>query len=73
MQIIFACSIGFYFIIAGNLFTTWFGYFKKHTSPIDRRRLSYLMTLVLGAAFWPMVVPIAYLTLLKRREAQDLS
>lgn len=32
-----------------------------------------MMTLVVGAAFWPVVVPIAYMSLLKRREAQDLS
>jgi hypothetical protein len=73
MQIIFVCSIGFYLIIAGNLFATWFGYFKKYTSPFDPQRFSYLMTLVVGAVFWPVVVPIAYLSLLKRREAQDLS
>lgn len=73
MQIIFVCSMAFYFIIAGNLFATWFGYLKKYTGPLDQPRFSYMMTLVLGAVFWPVVVPIAYLSLLKRQEAQDLS
>ncbi|HAX76924.1 MAG TPA: hypothetical protein DCY88_14065 [Cyanobacteria bacterium UBA11372] len=72
-QIIFLCSIGFYLIIASNLFATWFEYFKKYTSRFDRLRFSYMTTLVVAAAFWPVVVPVAYLSLLKGREAQDLS
>lgn len=73
MPIIFVFSIGFYLIILGNLLATWFGYFQKYTSPFDPQRFSYLMTFVLGAVLWPVVVPIAYLSLLKRQEAQDLS
>ena len=69
MQIILVCSIGFYLIIAGNLFAIWIEYFKKYTSRFDRLKFSYMTTFVLGAAFWPVVVPIAYLSLLKHREA----
>jgi hypothetical protein len=69
MPIIFVCSIGFYLIILGNLLVTWFGYFNKYTNPFDPQRFSYAITLVLGAVLWPVVVPIAYLSLLKRQEA----
>ncbi len=72
MPILFVCSITFYLLIASNLFAIWFQFFNKYTSRFERRRFSYLMTLIVAAAFWPVVVPIAYMSILKDKQAEEL-
>lgn len=71
MTVILVFFTAFYLLIAGNLFATWFNYFKKYTNQFDRQRFSYLTTLVVGTIFWPIVVPIAYLSVLNKRQPQQ--
>ncbi|WP_017651164.1 hypothetical protein [Fortiea contorta] len=66
----------FYLVMAYCLLNEWLDFFladKDITS--EQRSLSYVI-LVIGTTFWPIVVPIAYLELLKfnkkHREIFDL-
>jgi uncharacterized membrane protein YozB (DUF420 family) len=72
MTLFFAGSVLFYVFIASQVFTIWLEFFKKYTSPLDRRRSSYLFTLWIGTILWPIVVPIAYVNILKAKQIHDL-
>jgi hypothetical protein len=56
-----------YVIMAPYFFTTWFKVFKRDSSlSSPEKRLSWV-TLLIATILWPIVVPIAYLELLSKR------
>lgn len=56
-----------YLVIAQRIFNTWFKLFQQDTHmSLMEQRLSWII-LILGAMFWPIVVPISYITLLEKQ------
>ncbi|AFY31569.1 hypothetical protein Cal7507_1093 [Calothrix sp. PCC 7507] len=75
-MLIIVLSIIFYLVMAYCFLTEWLDFFiadKDITS--EQRSISYVI-LIIATTFWPVVVPIAYLELLKfnrkHREIFDL-
>ena len=56
-----------YLFMAPLYFNSWFKLFKKDTSLSARERLLSRVILVISTILWPLVVPIAYLEIIQRK------
>jgi cell division protein FtsL len=50
---------------SAHFFRVWYSYFQQDTKLIEREQLPFLLILLVATICWPIVVPIAYLELLK--------
>ncbi len=62
----------FYFLIAAYLFWFWFNRFKQENTLTNEEKTLCLATFVIGAIFWPIVIPIAYTKLVLRQKERDV-
>lgn len=58
--------LALYLLIAACLFRLWFNHYKQELNLSNEDKILCLVTLVLGAVFWPIVLPIAYSKLLNK-------
>lgn len=61
------CAKIIYLLIAATLFTIWLEFFKRDRTWNTQERLSGFVTLVIATIFWPLVLPIAYIEVLKSK------
>lgn len=61
----------FYLAILQRVFKVWLKFFERDSdiSP-EEKRLSWFI-LIIGAVFWPLVVPVSYLALLEEKLEQQ--
>ena len=61
----------FYLAILQRVFKVWLKFFERDRdiSP-EEKRLSWFI-LIIGAVFWPLVVPVSYLALLEEKLEQQ--
>ena len=57
-----------YLLIAATLFTIWLEFFKRDRSWNTEERFSSFITLAGATVLWPLVLPIAYIEVLKTKE-----
>lgn len=57
-----------YLLIARRLFSAWLAIFRQYPSVSLRARAGYTVFLILSAIFWPLVIPFAYLELLRNQK-----
>jgi hypothetical protein len=62
------CIEVIYLLIAATLFTIWLEFFKRDRSWNTQERFSSFITLAVATVFWPLVLPIAYIEVLKTKE-----
>lgn len=65
LQVVLVCG---YLLIACFLFNSWFRSFKKDTTLAPEDKLLSIVTLIVATTLWPVVVPFAYLQLLRRKD-----
>ena len=58
-------AIIFYLIMACCFFTQWLGFFIDDKEMTSTQRYLSLLVLILATILWPLIVPLAYLELLK--------
>lgn len=56
-----------YLLMASCFFTLWLEFFKRDTRFSSEDRYLSIVILVIATILWPLVVPIAYLELLKEK------
>ncbi|MBD1907169.1 hypothetical protein NDI37_07955 [Funiculus sociatus GB2-A5] len=61
------CVEVIYLLIATTLFTIWLDFFKRDRTWKTQERLAGFVTLVVATVFWPLVLPIAYIEILKSK------
>ncbi|MBD1832435.1 hypothetical protein H6F61_06940 [Cyanobacteria bacterium FACHB-472] len=61
------CVEVIYLLIATTLFTIWLDFFKRDRTWKTQERLPGFVTLVVATIFWPLVLPIAYIEILKSK------
>ena len=65
-------ALGAYYLIYGfYLLNLWLKIFNKDTSLSAKQKFLWLVIFVISASFWPLVVPINYLELLKKENNLD--
>jgi hypothetical protein len=57
-----------YCLISVYLFRIWFNHYKQDLNLSNEDKILCLVTLVIGAVLWPIVLPIAYSKLLNRQK-----
>ncbi|MBD2743092.1 hypothetical protein [Coleofasciculus sp. FACHB-1120] len=62
------CIEVIYLLIAATLFTLWLELFKRDRSWNTEERFSSFITLTVATVFWPLVLPIAYIEVLKTKQ-----
>ena len=65
IQLLTYLAIIVYLFISYRLFTEWLGFFLEDEKMNSGQRLLSGLILVIGSIFWLVVVPFAYLELLK--------
>ena len=60
-----------YLLMASCFFYSWLKLFKKDTSLSSNERLLSRIVLLIATILWPVVVPIAYLELLKQKNDKN--
>jgi len=68
VKLILAALAVNYLLMAPCFFMRWLELFEKDTSMTSEDRLRSKWILVLATILWPVVVPIAYLELLKAQK-----
>ena len=63
--------VGVYLLMASCFFYSWLKLFKKDTTLSSNERLLSRIVLVIATILWPVVVPIAYLELLKQKNDKN--
>ncbi len=58
-------AIIFYFIMAFSFFQKWLVFFIADAEMSSEERVFSMIILVIATVFWPVVVPLAYLEVLK--------
>ena len=58
--------LALYFLISVYLFKIWFNQYKQDLNLSHEDKILSLVTLVIGAVLWPIVLPIAYSKLLNK-------
>lgn len=56
-----------YLFMAPFYFTNWLKLFRKDTNLSSNERLASMAILAISTILWPLIVPIAYLELLKQK------
>jgi small-conductance mechanosensitive channel len=67
MNLLVAILLFVYLMMAQHLFKLWLKFFQQDTSVSSEERSLSWVTLLVGAVFWPIVVPISYTTLLEKK------
>lgn len=57
-----------YCVISVYLFRIWFNQYKQDLNLSKEDKILCLVTLVIGAVLWPIVLPIAYSKLLNKQK-----
>lgn len=70
MKFAIAILTGYYLIVALRLFQVWSQFLRRDTDMSPQQRRFSWGVLMVGIVFWPLVVPISYLTLLKEKLAK---
>jgi hypothetical protein len=60
-----------YSLIAAHFFRVWLEFIKQDISLSAKDKRLSLEILAIATLFWPIVVPISYLELLKTRKMQE--
>lgn len=58
-------AIIFYLIMASCFFMQWLGFFIDDKEMTSTQRYFSMVILILATTLWPLIVPLAYLELLK--------
>ncbi len=67
MKLLIISVVSFYLIMAQRFFKSWLKFFQRDTSMSrEEKQLSWVI-LLLSTVLWPIVVPIAYLSLLENK------
>lgn len=67
MNLLIIILIFFYLAMAQRFFKIWFRFFQLDTTMShEEQRLSWLVLLI-GTILWPLIVPIAYLSVLEKQ------
>lgn len=67
MELIIIVFVVFYLLIAHRLFKVWLKFFQQDTNmPLEEKHISWGV-LLMGTVLWPIVVPIAYLSILEKK------
>jgi hypothetical protein len=73
MKLTIAILVLLYLGILQRIVRVWFKFFQQDSNiSVEEKRISWVI-LITGAAFWPIVVPIAYLSLLEKKLEQQKS
>ncbi len=56
-----------YLLTTQRLFKTWHEFYRRDVTMSPEETQLSRVVLVVGAVFWPIVVPISYLTLLEEK------
>jgi membrane protein YdbS with pleckstrin-like domain len=72
--ILIALFVAFYLLMAIRFFRVWWVFFERDTNLSPNWTYLSIVILILASAFWPIVVPFAYLELLEKvqRNAAEL-
>ncbi|GAA6623338.1 hypothetical protein [Scytonema sp. NUACC26] len=63
--ILFYIAIVFYFIMAFSFFQKWLDFFIADAEMTSDDRFFSMILLLVATVFWPVIVPFAYLEVLK--------
>ena len=67
MEFLIISLVVFYLIMAQRFFKIWLNFFQRDNNMSrEEKQLSWVI-LLLGTVLWPLVVPIAYLSLLEKK------
>lgn len=67
MELLVIISVVFYLLIAHRLFKVWLKFFQQDTNmSLEEKQISWGV-LLMGTVLWPIVVPIAYLSMLEKK------
>ncbi len=58
--------LALYLLISTYLFRIWFNHYKQERNLSNEDKILCLVTFVIGAVLWPIVLPIAYSKLLNK-------
>lgn len=67
MKLMIVALVFVYLLMAPRFFTRWLKLFKQDSSLSSEDKLLSMAILVIATTLWPVVVPIAYLELLKEK------
>ncbi len=67
MELLLIGLVIIYLLSGLCFFSIWLEFLKGDTSLTAKDRLSAVAVVVIATVFWPIVVPIAYLSLLKAK------
>jgi hypothetical protein len=60
-----------YLTVLQRVFKLWLKFFRQDSNiSLEEKRLSWFI-LIIGAVFWPLVVPVSYLALLEQKLEQQ--
>lgn len=60
-----------YLTVLQRVFKLWLKFFQQDSNiSLEEKRLSWFI-LIIGAVFWPLVVPVSYLSLLEQKLEQQ--
>ena len=72
MEILLWASLFYYLLMASCFLNKWLKLFKQDASMTSEDRLLSRWILVIATISWPIVVPVAYLELLKTQEIDEV-
>lgn len=67
MKLLQVALIVAYLFMAPFYFNSWLELFRKDTDLSSKERLVSMVILVISTILWPIIVPIAYLELLRQK------
>ncbi len=66
LKYILGSCIIYYLLIARSFFTTWLAVFQKDTQLNSEEKFLVVVILIISTVLWPVVLPLAYLELLRK-------
>jgi uncharacterized membrane protein YbaN (DUF454 family) len=63
--------ISLYTLVSLYLLVAWLRFFKQGRGMSDQQKVLSLLTIGVATVFWPLVLPIAYVMLLKATVSQS--
>jgi uncharacterized protein with PQ loop repeat len=70
--ILISLGIIAYLVMAFSFFTQWLEFFNQDIAMTSEQRFFSMIILVIGTTLWPIVVPFAYLELLKAQKKKRI-
>ncbi len=67
MKLLIIICAFFYLIMAQRIFKVWIEFFQRDASLSSAEKQLSWVVLIVGTIFWPIVVPIAYVSLLEKK------